>query len=161
MVDKRKMMAKQPTMREIFEKQKKEIEDEDGISSTYMMSDVDDKNDPNFFPKDERYFDLPRHVRLAIENGKLKAKHSDFYYRLTDLSMKIDIYNKFFKTSIPSYQMGYFLKRIREKDKKQKKEREEFEHTVHKKKPMRFNSSMNLFALESPKSLSPTRPFGK
>jgi hypothetical protein len=70
-----------------------------------MMSDVDDKDDPNFFPKDLNYYKLPKNVRLAIENGKVKAKHSDFYYRLTDLSMKIDIYNKFFRTNLPSYQM--------------------------------------------------------
>lgn len=35
-----------------------------------MMSDVDDKNDPNFFPKDQGYYSLPSHVRQAIENGK-------------------------------------------------------------------------------------------
>jgi hypothetical protein len=80
------------------------------------MSDVDDKNDPNFFPKDNGFFKLPNHVRSAIEHGKLKAKHSDFYYRLTDLSMKIDTYNKFFRTKIPTYQMTYFLKRMEVKD---------------------------------------------
>lgn len=77
----------------------KERQSPDDMSSTYLMSDVDDKNDPNFFPKDARYYSLPIHVRRAIENGKLKAKHSDFYYRLTDLNLKIDIYNKFFRTN--------------------------------------------------------------
>jgi len=68
-----------------------------------MMSDIDDKNDPNYFPRYVGYLELPIQVRRAIENGKVKAKHSDFYYRLSDLNTKIEIYKRFFQTKVPTY----------------------------------------------------------
>ena len=68
-----------------------------------MMSEYDDKDDPFFFVRDENYYNLPCNVRLAIENGKSKAKHSDFYYRLNDLNSKIDLYKKLFCNRIPKY----------------------------------------------------------
>lgn len=41
-----------------------------------MMSDVDDKDDPNFFPKDLSFHRLPQNVKDAINLSKSKAKHS-------------------------------------------------------------------------------------
>ena len=54
-----------------------------------MMSDADDKDDPNFFLRGPEFNDLPLHVRRAIVNGKMKGKHSDFYYRLQELGQKV------------------------------------------------------------------------
>jgi hypothetical protein len=94
-----------------------------------MMSDVDDKDDPNFFfmNEDSTFSSLPVNVKRAIENGKLKAKHSDFYYRLTDLNMKIGIYNKFFRTRIPKYQLAYILQKMERNQGKQEKQKNIFD----------------------------------
>ena len=35
---------------------------------------------------------LPDNVKLAIEKSKMKAKHSEFYYRMKNLTAKISVY---------------------------------------------------------------------
>ena len=103
------------------------LEKQSEKSSDFMMSDYDDKDDPNFFIKDEAYMTLPVNVRKAIENGKLKAKHSDFYYKLSDLNTKIDLYKKLFCNRIPQYQLVYIINQMEIQQAKQKKERIMFE----------------------------------
>jgi len=39
----------------------------------------------------------------AIEIGRLRAKHSKFYYKMKDLNWKIDLYKQVFHSRIPSY----------------------------------------------------------
>ena len=46
---------------------------------------------------------LPPNVRAAIEKSQQKAKHSEFYYKLSDLNQKIGLYKKIFYSKIPSY----------------------------------------------------------
>lgn len=99
-------------------------------SSDFYSSEEDDKNQAGFFVRDRRFYNLPRNVRDAIENGKQKAKHSDFYYRLKNLNEKISIYKKIFYGKVPQYQKTYMLKKIGEKQIKQKKDREIFEKEV-------------------------------
>ena len=61
-------------------------------SSEFYSSEEDDKDDPNFWRKDQGYDSLPRNVQHAIEVSKEKAKHSEFYYRLKGLNEKIYTY---------------------------------------------------------------------
>jgi hypothetical protein len=79
-----------------------EIEDDSSAS--------DDKTQPNFWRTSNQYDSLPDHVKAAINVGKLKAKHSQFYYRMKDLNHKISLYKQIFDTRIPSYQRA-FMKR--------------------------------------------------
>lgn len=51
-------------------------------SSDHMMSDADDKEDPNYFKRDAAYYRLPSNVRQAVANRQMRSKHSDFYYKL-------------------------------------------------------------------------------
>ena len=87
-------------------------------SSEFYSSEEDDKNHPNFWRKDEKYWELPENVRHAIEVGKLKAKHSEFYYRLKGLNEKITTYKSIFYNKVPSFQRAYMLKRMEEKQQK-------------------------------------------
>ena len=107
----------QPTPLEITERlnRKKNIEEE---SSEFLVSEEDDKDDPNFFVKDDQFYSLPVHVRKAILKGKLSARHSDFYHKLTDLNAKIGLYKKLFYNKIPEYQMQYMMKRLDAKERK-------------------------------------------
>jgi hypothetical protein len=61
-------------------------------SSEYISSEEDDKTNPNFWGKDERYDSLPANVRHAIDVSRDKAKHSEFYYRLKGLNERIYTY---------------------------------------------------------------------
>lgn len=99
-------------------------------SSEFMMSDIDDKNDPNYFVKNEAFFKLPTNVRLAIEKSKQESKHSDFYHRLTELNEKIQIYNRFFRNKKPAYQLQYESYRVARTQVKQKRDREIFEENI-------------------------------
>jgi len=42
--------------------------------------------------KTKAYWQLPENVRNAIDVAKMKAKHSEFYYRLQKLSDKILVF---------------------------------------------------------------------
>lgn len=53
------------------------------------MSDFDDKEDPNYFIKNDAFFSLPQNVRKVIEKRQKSAKHSEFYFKLHDLTEKI------------------------------------------------------------------------
>lgn len=39
--------------------------------------------------------------------SKLKAKHSEFYYKIKDLKTKIQVYKNLFDTRIPNYQLMF------------------------------------------------------
>ena len=84
-------------------------------SSELNCSDFDNKEDPNFFKKGNNFNNLPDAVKIAVENSKQKAKHSDFYYKLSDLNNRIGLYKKLFYNKIPQYQVDYKLKKQAEK----------------------------------------------
>jgi len=68
-----------------------------------LSSDSDDKTQPGFWKKDNDYFKLPENVRHAIEVGKMKAKHSEFYYKMKDLNTKIAVYKQIFDNRVPTF----------------------------------------------------------
>lgn len=43
-----------------------------------------------------QYWMLPKNVRTAIDNAKMKSQHSEFFYKLQDLNDKIVIYRSIF-----------------------------------------------------------------
>ena len=53
--------------------------------------------------KGAHYNSLPANVRHAIDVGKQKAKHSEFYYRLKGLNERIYTYNGIFYDKVPAY----------------------------------------------------------
>ena len=87
-------------------------------SSEFVSSEEDDKTNPNFWRRDQAYYSLPENVRNAIENGKMKAKHSEFYYRLKGLNEKISTYREIFYSKIPTYQQAYMRKQLELKQQK-------------------------------------------
>ena len=89
-----------------------QIQNLDLSSSSFELSDYDDKKDPNFFVRDKNYHKLPSGVQEAIDKSLARAKHSAFYYSLTDLNDKIKLYKKLFHTKIPSYQLVYMQKKV-------------------------------------------------
>lgn len=46
---------------------------------------------------------MPANVRHAIDVGKQKAKHSEFYYRLKGLNERIYTYKQIFYDKVPIY----------------------------------------------------------
>ena len=54
-----------------------------------------------------QYNSLPANVRHAIDVGKQKAKHSEFYYRLKGLNERIYTYKGIFYDKVPAYQRSY------------------------------------------------------
>ena len=70
-------------------------EESDGDEESEIEDDSSasvDKTQPNFWRTNNEYAGLPENVKNAINVGKLKAKHSQFYYRMKDLNHKIAIY---------------------------------------------------------------------
>lgn len=49
------------------------------------------------------YQSLPSNVQHAIDISKRKAKHSDFYMQLQDLTDKITVYKQLFCTKQPHF----------------------------------------------------------
>ena len=70
-------------------------------------SDEDDKNQSQFWQKDEGYYSLPKNVRNAISISKQKQKHSEFYYKLKHLNDRINIYTKVMYDKVPAYQQAF------------------------------------------------------
>jgi len=73
------------------------------VSSEIESSDEDDKTNPAYWRKDRNYLSLPENVRHAIEVSQLKAKHSDFYYKLKGLNEKISTYKEIFYDRVPKF----------------------------------------------------------
>ena len=99
--------------------------------------------------KDEKYHSLPANVRHAIDVGKQKAKHSEFYYRLKGLNERRDTYKEIFYDKVPVYQRTYMQKQLERKQEVQKVHREVFEREVQtmkldKRKLKRFQSSIDV-----------------
>lgn len=93
-------------------------------------SDSDDKTQPNFWHTNNEYDTLPENVKKAINVGKLKAKHSQFYYRMKDLNHKITIFKQIFDTRMPSYQRAFMKRQLLKKQEKQQKARLAFEREM-------------------------------
>lgn len=89
-------------------------------SSDYVSSEEDDKTNPNFWARDTRYRSLPAHVRRAVDNGREKAKHSEFYYKLRGLNERIHVYNRIFYNRMPKHQQRFIEKQLEIKNKKLK-----------------------------------------
>lgn len=70
-------------------------------------SDEDDKTQQQFWRKSDELGNLPENVKKAIMTSKLKAKHSEFYYKIKDLKTKIQVYKNLFDTRIPNYQLMF------------------------------------------------------
>jgi hypothetical protein len=75
-----------------------EAQPEDDVSSA-----SDDKTQPNYWQSNEHMENLPAHVKDAILKGKMKAKHSEFYYKIKELTTKIHVYRHIFDNRIPEY----------------------------------------------------------
>lgn len=86
---------------------------ESASSSEITFSDIDDKNDPNYFPEEKQFQKLPPAVREVVRNSQTRAKHSDFYYRLKNLNFKIGLYNKLFTTKVPSHHIAYMMNKLK------------------------------------------------
>lgn len=89
-----------------------------------------------------------------------RSKHSDFYYKLQHLNEKISLYKKLFYGKVPSYQKTYMMKKVNEKQVKQKKERETFEKElltmkINKRKLTRFQSQNEINLTEQSANSSP------
>ena len=122
---------------------------ESDASSSIDFSEMDDKDDPNFFRRDKKFYNLPKSVQLAIENSLKRAKHSNFYFKLQDLNDKISLYRKLFDSKIPSYQLAYMARKLEERQVKQKKDREGFEKEllrmkIENRKLAKWSSSINV-----------------
>lgn len=86
------------------EKQEKQIKSRQSSSessSEITLSDMDDKQDPNFYRRDKTYYNLPPRVQAALRKSEERSKHSDFYYKLKNLNFKIHLYNRLFYNKVP------------------------------------------------------------
>jgi hypothetical protein len=99
-------------------------------SSSVNSSQKDNKDDPNFFIRDESFMRLPPAVQKVVEHSYLKSKHSDFYYKLSDLTNKIILYKRLFYNKVPDYQVQFMEKKIKDLEQKQTKARELFQQTI-------------------------------
>lgn len=75
-------------------------EDNSDTSSLLTISEPDDRDDPNFGVKSDRFTTLPTKVQQVIAKSWGKAKHSDFYYKLENLNFKISLYQRLFGTKM-------------------------------------------------------------
>lgn len=64
--------------------------------------------------KNEQYWQLPENVRNAIDVAKMKAKHSEFYYRLQTLNDKIFVFRNIYYNKIPNYQRTFLERKKKE-----------------------------------------------
>ena len=74
------------------------------------MLEFDNNNAKEENYKDDEYWSLPENVRNAIDIGKRNKKHSDFYYKLSDLTQKIQVYKKVFYSKTPKYEKHFLDK---------------------------------------------------
>ena len=69
-----------------------------------------EKEKENFSWRNQQYWALPENVRKAIDMAKMKKRHSDFYYKLTLLNEKINIFTNIFYSKVPQYQLNWYEK---------------------------------------------------
>jgi hypothetical protein len=99
-----------PTPKKYENMDYRDIDLNEPSSEESVSSEEDDKTDPSFWRRDKNYHSLPANVRHAIDVGKQKAKHSEFYYRLKGLNERIYTYKHIFYGKIPAYQKNYMQK---------------------------------------------------
>lgn len=75
----------------------------DALPSSESSSEEDDKTAANYWKKDENFHLLPKNVQQAIKTSKMKAKHSEFYYKLKNLKDRIVVFQDMFYDKIPHY----------------------------------------------------------
>ena len=78
----------------------------------------------------QSYQQLPANVQHAIDISKRKAKHSDFYMQLQDLTEKISVYKQLFCTKQPKFVQQYVMKRKHQMEMKLLKEQKELEDHI-------------------------------
>ena len=106
---------------------------------------------------------LPDHVKKAIQNGKMKQKHSEFYSKLRDLNIKINVYKQIFETRVPYFQKSYMKRRLEYKHRQQLRERFAFEKDIEeaqqlqRKKLAKLQSQLNVASLKLQNKLSVTQ----
>jgi hypothetical protein len=71
--------------------------------------------------QNEQFYTLPENVQNAINNAKLKKKHSDFYYRLRLLNDKIHVFTTIFYNRVPVYQKKFYEKKKKDLEQKLKR----------------------------------------
>lgn len=79
-----------------------------------VSSEEDDKTQQQFWRKSDELGNLPENVKKAIMMSKLKAKHSEFHYKMKDLLLKINVYKNLFDSRVPYYQLKYLEKKKKE-----------------------------------------------
>ena len=83
------------------DEESKSNDEDDEDNSQKQMKIIDESY------KTKAYWQLPENVRNAIDVAKMKAKHSEFYYRLQRLSNKILVFRSVFYSRIPKFQRAY------------------------------------------------------
>ena len=100
--------------------------DEGDSGSEVASSDSDDRLQPGYYLKSRHFHLLPENVRAAVALGQEKAKHSEFYYKMKELTDKIAVYKKIFDNRVPAWQRQYNKKKLQQTELLQEKERELF-----------------------------------
>ena len=114
------------------------------------MKEDDEHN--KYAYRTESYWNLPENVRNAIDVAQMKAKHSDFYYRLQTLNDKILVFRSIFYNKMPHYQKVFLEKKRKELEEKLAKQKELFEQemkAIELKTLKKFKSSNNVIAAAS------------
>ena len=65
----------------------------------------------------EGYSKLPENARLAVESGMRRQKHSDFYYRLKELTERLYLFTAEYDKRVPVFEQAYRKKQAEEKKK--------------------------------------------
>ena len=94
--------------------------------TSQASSQSDDKTNPNFqtWRKDPYYKKLPTNVRQAIKWSTMKAKHSEFYYKLQNLNERIGIYKELFSSKTPGFQTDFLQRRKKYRELQMRQQRE-------------------------------------
>ena len=75
-----------------------------------------------YYWQTEGYWNLPEKARNAIDQAKLKSKHSDFWYRLQNLNDKILVFKDIYYDKEPMFEKQFNFKREQMKQKKRAEE---------------------------------------
>ena len=104
------------------------------------MADIDQSY------KNDEYWKLPENVRNAIDVAKMKAKHSQFYYRLQTLNDKIFVFRNIYYTKIPYYHRYFLERKKKELEERLLKQKQEFIQEmaiIEKRIAKRMNKTSN------------------
>ena len=87
---------------------------------------------------------MPENVRNAVDIANMKKKHSEFWYKLSNMSDKVYVYNQLFNHKRPLFEKAFHQRKQEQKEKERQSRKQSRIYNLHLKNDI-SNHSQSFF----------------